>query len=113
VSKGTGTPGGPGPVELDRLVHEPARLLLMSNLAIVAEADFVYLSARTGLTAGNISSHMTRLEDAGYVHIEKGFAGKRPRTTYALTERGRSAFEVYRRQVDGLLRSGGQSPPGR
>ncbi len=98
--------GQPPPFELDRLIHEPARLLLVSNLAIVEEADFVYLSARTGLTAGNISSHMTRLEDAGYVHIEKSFAGKRPRTTYALTPIGRAAFERYRRQVDGLLRNG-------
>ena len=96
----------PAPVELDRLIHEPARLLLVSNLAVVEEADFVYLSARTGLTAGNISSHMSRLEGAGYVRIEKSFAGRRPRTTYALTEGGRTAFERYRRQVDELLRSG-------
>ena len=95
------------PLELDRLIHEPARLVLVSNLAIVDEADFVFLSARTGLTAGNISSHMSRLENAGYVTIEKSFAGKRPRTTYALTTAGREAFERYRAQVDGLLRAGG------
>jgi len=106
----SGAPAGredPAPTTLDRLVHEPARLLLMSNLAIVDEADFVYLSARTGLTAGNISSHMTRLQDADYVRIEKSFAGKRPRTTYALTSKGRSAFERYRRQVEALLRNDG------
>ena len=97
----------PSPVELDRLIHEPARLLLVSNLAIVDEADFVYLSTRTGLTAGNISSHMSRLEGAGYVRIEKSFAGRRPRTTYALTDVGRMAFERYRRKVDDLLRYGG------
>ena len=113
MSERPGVSRGPGPVELDGLIHAPARLLLVSNLAIVDEADFVYLSARTGLTAGNISSHMTRLEDAGYVRIEKGFAGKRPRTTYALTERGRSAFDLYRRQVDSLLRSGGANEPAR
>jgi DNA-binding MarR family transcriptional regulator len=106
VSETTVQYGQPPPFGLDRLIHEPARLLLVSNLAIVEEADFVYLSARTGLTAGNISSHMTRLEDAGYVHIEKSFAGKRPRTTYALTSIGRAAFERYRGQVDGLLRNG-------
>lgn len=93
----------PDPPDLDRLIHEPARLLLVSNLAIVDEADFVYLAARTGLTAGNISSHMSRLEAAGYVRIEKSFAGKRPRTTYALTPGGRAAFERYRGQVDALL----------
>jgi len=92
-------------VEIDRLIHEPARLMLISNLAVVDEADFVFLSRRTGLTAGNISTHMSRLEEAGYVHIEKSFAGKRPRTTYSLTETGRIAFGRYREQVDGLLRN--------
>jgi DNA-binding MarR family transcriptional regulator len=106
VSQRTAPYGGPVPVDLDRLIHEPARLLLVSNLAIVESADFVYLSARTGLTAGNISSHMSRLEAAGYVTIEKSFADKRPRTTYALTARGRAAFDDYRRQVGGLLRNG-------
>lgn len=91
------------PPELDRLVHEPARLLLVSNLYVVDEADFVFLSRRTGLTAGNISSHMTRLEQAGYVEIDKAIVGKRPRTTYTLTDEGRRAFERYRRQVQGLL----------
>ena len=106
MSERTADYGEPSPVELDRLIHEPARLLLVANLAIVDEADFVFLSARTRLTAGNISSHMSRLEEAGYVRIEKSFAGKRPRTTYALTDAGRTAFEHYRAQVDGLLRSG-------
>jgi DNA-binding MarR family transcriptional regulator len=90
-------------MELDRLIHEPARLVLVSNLYIVDEADFVYLSRRTGLTDGNISSHMSRLEAAGYVTIDKTIVGKRPRTTYALTPEGRSAFDQYRRQVQGLL----------
>mgnify|MGYP001813904079 FL=1 len=73
---------------------------------MVDAADFVFLSRRTGLTAGNISSHMSRLEEAGYVAIEKGFDGKRPRTTYALTPRGRAAFDHYREQLGGLLRDG-------
>jgi DNA-binding MarR family transcriptional regulator len=106
VSETAAEYGSPPPVELDRLIHEPARLLLVANLAIVDEADFVYLSARTHLTAGNISSHMSRLEGAGYVRIEKSFAGRKPHTTYALTADGRAAFERYRTQVDGLLRSG-------
>jgi DNA-binding MarR family transcriptional regulator len=90
-------------VTLDRLIHEPARLVLVANLAVVDEADFVFLSRQTGFTAGNISSHMTRLEDAGYVELEKGFVGKRPRTVYRLTEEGRGAFERYREDVAGLL----------
>ena len=90
-------------LDFDRLIHEPARLVLMSNLYVVDEADFVFLARRTGLTAGNISSHMTRLEAAEYVTIEKTFAGKRPRTTYALTNTGRTAFETYRQHVNALL----------
>ncbi len=93
----------PESFELDRVIHEPARLVLVSNLYVVDEADFVYLSRRTGLTDGNISSHMSRLEKAGYVSIDKAIVGKRPRTTYALTDEGRRAFESYRRQVKELF----------
>lgn len=75
----------------------------MANLAVVDEADFVYLSRQTGFTAGNISSHMARLENAGYVELEKGFAGRRPRTVYRLTAAGREAFERYREDVAGIL----------
>lgn len=88
---------------LDRLIHEPARLRLLTQLYVVDEADFLYLSDRTGLTAGNISSHMSRLERAGYVAVEKGFAGRRPRTVYSLTMEGRSALEAYRATMDGLF----------
>ena len=88
---------------IDRLIHEPARLVLVSSLYVVDEADFVYLANRTGFTSGNISSHMTKLEGAGYVAVTKTFAGKRPRTTYQLTEIGRRAFEQYRASVEGLL----------
>ena len=88
---------------LDRLIHEPARLHLLTQLYVVEEADFLYLSDRTGLTAGNISSHMSRLEGAGYVTVEKGFAGRRPRTVYALTASGRQALESYRAAMDGLF----------
>lgn len=91
----------------DRLIHEPARLVLMTNLYVVEEADFVYLAGRTGLTAGNISSHMTRLEEAGYVDIGKTFVGKRPRTVYTLTAAGRAAFEQYRQTVGDLLSARG------
>ncbi len=89
--------------EIDRLIHEPARLVLVSSLYVVDEADFVYLTNRTGFTSGNISSHMTKLETAGYVEVTKTFVGKRPRTTYKLTKTGRRAFEQYRASVEGLL----------
>lgn len=102
MSPSPGT-GGDATADLDRLVHEPARLVLMTHLYVIDEADFVYLARRTGLTAGNISSHMSRLEDAGYVRISKTITGTRPRTVYALTDAGRAAFDRYRDQVDALL----------
>lgn len=89
--------------QLDRLIHEPARLQLMTLLYVVDEADFVFLSDRTGFTAGNISSHMSKLEGAGYVDVSKTFVDRRPRTVYRLTGRGRRAFEGYRRALDGLF----------
>ena len=88
---------------LDRLIHEPARLRLMTLLYVVDEADFVFLSDRTGFTAGNISSHMSKLEDADYVEVTKTFVDRRPRTTYRLTPRGRRAFERYRETLDTMF----------
>jgi DNA-binding transcriptional ArsR family regulator len=99
----TDADGEPQEPDFDRLIHEPARLVLMSNLYLVDEADFVFLTRRTGLTAGNISSHMSPLEAAEYVTINKTFANKRPRTTYALSQTGRTAFETYRQHVNALL----------
>ena len=89
--------------DLDRLIHEPSRLKLVAELYVVEEADFAYVSKRTGLTPGNISSHMTRLEDAGYVETTKSFVGKRPRTTYRLTPDGRRAFEAHRKAIAEVL----------
>jgi len=89
--------------EIDRLIHEPARLVLVSSLYVVDEADFVYLANRTGFTSGNISSHMSKLEAAGYVKMAKAFVDKRPRTTYKLTKAGRRAFEQYRASVEVIL----------
>ncbi len=90
--------------EIDRLIHEPARLVLMSHLYVVESADFVFLLRRTGLTGGNVSSHMSKLEAAGYVVAHKLFVGKRPRTRYQLTERGREAFRRYRHTMEELNR---------
>ena len=88
---------------LDRLVHEPARLVILVQLSFVEDADFVHLQRTTGLTKGNLSSHIARLEDAGYVRISKGFVGKVPRTVLALTASGREAFDRYRDQLGRLL----------
>lgn len=91
--------------DFDRLIHEPARLVLMANLYVVDEADFLFLTRQTGLTAGNISSHMAKLENAGYVEVAKGFEGKRPRTVYKLTAKGRKAFHDHRERLASLLQT--------
>jgi DNA-binding MarR family transcriptional regulator len=85
--------------DLDRVVHEPARLAIMAVLYSVEAADFLYLLHATGLTKGNLSSHLMRLEEAGYVQIQKGFRGKVPQTTCALTLAGREAFQSYRQHL--------------
>lgn len=81
--------------DLDRVIHEPARLMIVSVLFITKEADFVYLLRETGLTKGNLSSHLSKLEEAGYVEIEKTFAGKIPLTILRLTPEGRTSFRAY------------------
>jgi DNA-binding MarR family transcriptional regulator len=81
---------------VDRLIHEPARLSIMANLFVVESANATYLLQQTGLTWGNLGSHLTRLEAAGYVAIEKGYRGRKPHTMVALTDEGRTAFRRYR-----------------
>ena len=86
-------------VEIDRLIHEPARLMIVAILYAVESADFLYLKRETELTKGNLSSHLSRLEEAGYVNIEKTYKGKIPLTICNLTDKGRKAFEDYRKQM--------------
>ncbi len=81
---------------VDRLIHEPARLMIMAVLYVIHSADFTFLIAQTGLSWGNLSSHMSKLEAAGYIEVDKGFVERRPRTMLRLTEAGRSAFQEYR-----------------
>jgi DNA-binding MarR family transcriptional regulator len=89
--------------EIDRLVHEPARLMILSVLYVVESADFLYLLRQTGLTKGNLSSHISRLEDAGYIEVDKEFVDKVPRTLLRLTDEGREAFQAYRQDMLQLL----------
>ncbi len=89
--------------DIDRLIHEPARLMIMAYLYVVDGADFLFLVRQTGLTLGNLSSHMSKLETAGYVDIEKKFIGKKPHTMLRLTEQGRAAFNEYRGSMERLL----------
>lgn len=89
--------------EINRTIHEPARLLIIAHLYVVESADFLFLERQTGLTAGNLSSHLSKLEDAGYVAIKKHFVDKVPRTLLSLTGKGRKAFRVYRQNIMKVL----------
>lgn len=84
-------------------IHEPARLLLLTTLAAVKQADFVFLLNSTELTRGNLSVQMTRLEEKGLVTVDKTFAGKRPRTVYQITRAGRSTLKRYKQAMSDLL----------
>jgi DNA-binding transcriptional ArsR family regulator len=85
--------------EVDRLIHEPARLLIVTILSSVERADFLFLQRETGLTKGNLSSHLSKLEAAGYVEITKTYRGKIPLTLCRLSDSGQRAFSNYREQL--------------
>ena len=84
---------------LDPLLHSELRLAVMSILLDASEADFVFLKAQTGATSGNLSVQIDKLQQAGYIDVEKGFKGKVPQTVCRITDRGREAFAAY---VDAL-----------
>ncbi len=89
--------------EIDRVIHEPGRLMIVALLAAVEEADFQYLRQTTGLTQGNLSAHLTKLDEAGYIAIEKTFRGKYPLTLCRLTERGKEVLDNYRKVIKAAL----------
>jgi len=82
--------------DINRTIHAPARLMILAFLSVVESADFTFLMNQTGLTRGNLSSHLQKLEEAGYINIEKEFVDRVPRTLIRLTENGRSAIQSYR-----------------
>jgi DNA-binding MarR family transcriptional regulator len=86
--------------ELDAVIHQPTRLMVLTILASVAEADFTYLLKETGATKGNLSSHLTKLESAGLIEIEKTYRGKVPLTLCRLTGRGRRKLDDYQKVLD-------------
>ncbi|MBN1313626.1 MAG: transcriptional regulator [Anaerolineae bacterium] len=89
--------------DIDRLIHEPSRLMIMALLYVIESADFTFLMNQLGLTWGNLSAHMSKLEDAGYIEVEKEFKGKRPNTMLCLTEKGRESFREYRQRMKMVL----------
>ncbi len=89
---------------LDRLIHEPARLAVMTVLSSAEEVEFKFLETITGLSKGNLSSHTAKLEAAGYLEVLKTFRGRRPLTSFRITETGRRALESYQQQLETLFK---------
>jgi DNA-binding MarR family transcriptional regulator len=100
-------------LDLDRLVHEPGRLAVLTILSAVADADFLFLQRATGLTKGNLSSHLAKLEDGGLVAIEKRFVGKRPNTKVVLTDAGRERIAEHWERLEALKTLGDARRPRR
>lgn len=90
-------------VDLDKVIHSPARLMVMTYLYVVESVDYVFLTHLTGLTWGNLATHVGKLEGAGYVEIEKTFLDKKPYSVIKLTKSGRKAFKQYKDQIKGVL----------
>jgi len=89
--------------DLDRVIHEPGRLMIVALLFAVDRSDFLYLQHETGMNKGTLSSHLSRLEEAGYIEVTKTYRGKVPQTLLRLTGVGRKAFEQYRRKLKEAL----------
>jgi len=84
---------------IDRLIHEPTRLMIMSQLYVVESADFLFLQHQLQMTPGNLSAHLSKLEEAEYVEIVKEFIERKPHTALKLTKKGRIAFNDYRKNM--------------
>lgn len=108
-----GQAGVRGLLDLDRVVHEPARLAILTVLAEAADVEFRFLEAVTGLTRGNLSSHASKLEAAGYIEVQKSFRGRTPVTSYRITPTGRDALSAYRKQLLTLVKPDDEPDGGR
>ena len=89
--------------DIDQIIHAPARLMVLTYLYVVESADYVFLMRLTGLTWGNLATHLNKLEEAGYVDIQKTFDGKKPKSILRMTEQGRIAFKNYKRSLKQVL----------
>jgi DNA-binding MarR family transcriptional regulator len=89
--------------DIDRVIHSPARLKILAFLSVIKSADFTFLMNQTALTRGNLSSHLSKLEDVGYISIQKEFVDRVPRTLISLTDEGRVAIHTYRENMKQVL----------
>jgi len=91
--------------EIDHVIHTPTRLMVLVYLYVVESVDYVFLQRMTDLTWGSLATHINKLEEAGYIAIEKGYQGKKPHTMIRMTEQGRNAFKEYKDRMQELLSS--------
>jgi DNA-binding MarR family transcriptional regulator len=89
---------------IDKIIHEPVRLSILAYLYVLDSADALFLKNQIGLTWGNFSTHLKRLEDAGYIEVQKEFVDRKPVTSYRLTVEGGEAFQQYREKMSGFLK---------
>ncbi|MCK4234894.1 transcriptional regulator [candidate division WOR-3 bacterium] len=94
------------PSEVNRLIHSPIRLGIMTILNYLVEASFNYLKKKLNVTDGNLSSHLVKLEEAGYIDIKKKFIDKKPHTSYQITRKGEKALRKYIEQLEGIIKGG-------
>lgn len=104
-NKKSGSKKHPSIDNVDRIIHEPARFIIMAHLYVVESTDYIFLLNHTELTQGNLSSHLSKLETAAYVEVKKEFVNKRPHTMLSITVKGRAAFQKYRDQMKQTLNS--------
>ncbi len=88
---------------INRLIHEPARFMIMAHLYVVESADFLFLQHQMEMTPGNLSAHLRKLEDAEYVAVVKEFVDRKPHTALKLTKKGRDAFREYQTTMKRVL----------
>jgi len=90
--------------QLDEIIHSRIRLAIMAVLVTVDEAEFTFLREKVNATDGNLSTHLKKLEDAGYVAVSKSFENRKPVSRYMLTKKGRQAFEIYVQRLENLIK---------
>lgn len=90
---------------LDKTIHEPARLMIIAYLSVVESADFIFLMTQIGLTQGNLSFHLSKLEESGYLVIKKQFISKRPHTMLSITDKGHQSLKKYLKTMKNLIDS--------
>jgi DNA-binding MarR family transcriptional regulator len=91
------------PSEVNKLIHAPIRLGIMTILNSAKKVNFIYLREKLDVTDGNLSSHMEKLEKEGYVNVKKTFVDKKPNTVYRITEKGKKAFRVYLEHLEKII----------